>query len=280
MKKVDLHTHSYYSDGLQSPKEVVSICKKENIYAMSLTDHDGIDGLEEAEKECKKQNIEFIPGVEITGIGSEILGYFFDRNNSSLLTLLDKQQKGKVKYIEKKIEGLKDLNIDIEMEEVIEEAQPGRVLMNPHIARLLVKKRYADNLQEAFEKYISKVKVRLDTPPPNPKHIIKTIVDAGGLPVLPHPWLLPPFMKEDLEYLLAKYKRYGLVGIETVGYCPDELLTFDGKNIFDTVKKLAEDHDLIPTGGSDFHGTKWYKKNIIGECTIDYSVIEKLKKLL
>jgi hypothetical protein len=277
--KADLHIHTYYSDGLNSPKEILQICKQKGINILSITDHDTIDGYLKA-KEIVSKKIKLIPGVEITGIKTEILGYLFNIENSQLLALLEEHKQSKKKYIKKKIEGLKDLNIDIEYEDINEKAGKGEILTNTHIASLLIDKKYASTIQEAFNKYISKIKVRLDTPPTQPKKIIKTIINARGVPVLPHPWLFPNYIKEDLEYFVIKLQKYGLQGIETTGYCPPELLEFEGKNIFSKIKKIAKDLNLIETGGSDFHGEKIHPHNKIGDFTIDSKVVEELEKVV
>ncbi|MDD3177938.1 MAG: PHP domain-containing protein [Candidatus ainarchaeum sp.] len=278
MKKVDLHTHTYFSDGLLSPKQLISLANNKKISAISITDHDTIDGLLEGKKEAIKKNIEFINGVEFFSIETEILGYLFDEKNSALINFLEKQILQKEKYAIKKIEQLNNLNIDIEIEEVYEKIKPGRVVTTTHIAQILLEKGYVKEIQEAFKKYINKEKVILKDPPENAKKIIKLIKNAGGVSVLPHPWYLKDFQKENLEYFLIKLEKYGLNGIETTGYIPNENILFEGKNLIKRIKEISRELKLVETGGSDFHSEKIHPHNILGKYNISYTKLNELKK--
>lgn len=278
MNKVDLHTHTYYSDGLLSPKQLIILAKKRNISAISITDHDTIDGIVEGRKFAEKNNLEYINGVEIYSRDTEILGYLFDENDSALTNFLEKQIKFKKENAIQKIEKLNDLNVDIEIEEIYDKIKPGRVVTGTHIANLMVEKKYGKNVKEIYDKYMNKIKVKLENPPIDTRKTIKTIIDAGGIAILPHPWYLKEHIKENLDLFLIKLQKYGLSGIETIGYIPEELKKIKGTNFIKYTKEISRELDFVETGGSDFHSEKIHPHNILGKYNIPYSKLKELKK--
>jgi predicted metal-dependent phosphoesterase TrpH len=226
---------------------------------------------------CKKNNLEFIPGVEIQGMGSEILGYFFNEKDESLLSFLEKQKKQTVKYTKKKIQGLEELNIDISYEEVSKIAK-SKYVSPTHIAELMMDKHIIESIQEAYDKYFKYISVRLETPPPKLKKIIKLITDSGGVAVLPHPWYIKKNYT-DFESILIKLVDYGLKGIETIGYIPEELKIYKNKDRITEIIKMADRYDLIKSGGSDFHGLKIHPNNKLGEYYVSKKIVDDLRNL-
>ncbi|MCK9292923.1 MAG: PHP domain-containing protein [archaeon] len=276
----DLHLHTHYSDGVLSPKSLVELAKKRKLQAISITDHDTTDGLREGSKAAKENKIELINGVEIQGLGSEILGYFFDEDNNSLQSLLENQKKQRTKYVLKKIEGLNDLNIDISIDEVFEKSKPADYLLTTYVAEVMIEKGYVKSIQEAFDKYLRKIPVKLEESPLRLKKIIGTIKDANGLCILPHPWYLKPDFKYEIETFIIKLKKYGLDGVEVIGYIPEELKTFENSDFMETIKIIANKYDLLLSGGSDFHGEKIHPDNILGKYNIPYDYVKKMKERL
>jgi len=275
MQKYDLHTHSYYSDGLYSPKTLANYAKNAGLNGISLSDHNSVEGLEEFKKECIKNNLDFITGVEIQGLGSEILGYFMNYKDESLLSFLEYQRKQTRKYVKKKIEGLKDFNIDISYEDVLEVVKKDYISPT-HIAEVMLSKGYVKSIQDAYDNYLKEIKVRLEEAPPRLKKIINVIQDAGGVAVLPHPWYLYGNYF-DLESLVIKLVKYGLKGIETVGYVPEDLKIFKNKNRIEEIEKIADRYGLIKSGGSDFHGLEIHPNNKLGEFFVNKKVVDDLK---
>jgi len=275
MQKYDLHTHSYYSDGLYSPKTLANYAKNAGLNGIALSDHNSVEGLEEFKKECTKNNLDFIPGVEIQGLGSEILGYFMNYKDESLLSFLEYQRKQTRKYVKKKIEGLKDFNIDISYEDVLEVVKKDYISPT-HIAEVMLSKGYVKSIQDAYDNYLKEIKVRLEEAPPRLKKIINVIQDAGGVAVLPHPWYLYGNYF-DLESLVIKLVKYGLKGIETVGYVPEDLKIFKNKNRIEEIEKIADRYGLIKSGGSDFHGLEIHPNNKLGEFFVNKKVVDDLK---
>lgn len=278
MTKFDMHTHTNYSDGLLSPLELLKKASSLNLNGLAITDHDSIDGFLEAEKHIKKYNLELIPGVEVQGMTTEILGYFFNKEDNDLNRLLEKNRTQRQKYLKKKIEGLNDLGIDISFKEVLEKAGIGKNPNNFHTAQIIVQKGYSKDIDSAFKEYIHQVPVRLEIPPTSTKKIIRTIVDAGGKAVLPHPWYLKEHQKAEFESFIINLVQEGLSGIETSGYIPENVKYFKNKEFILNVKEIAQKYELIETGGSDFHGNGNPDDCELGKFTVSREIVSLLKK--
>lgn len=275
---IDLHTHSIASDGSMTPAELVRHAKESGLSAAALTDHDTIDGIGEALEEGKRIGFEVIAGVEISldfDTEMHMLGYFFRDNYLNIEPMLDRLRMNREERNPKMIKKLNELGFDITLEEVRAEAK-GKVVARPHIASVMVKKGYIKSIREAFDKYISSGKpayVKKDRL--TPEEGINEILRAGGIPVLAHPiYLGLSFSK--LDELLSRLAAAGLKGIEA--YYVDNS-TDDTGNLL----RLAIKHDIIPTGGSDFHGT--FKPDIKigkgrGDLHVPYEVLERMKNLV
>ncbi len=276
-KLIDLHVHSIASDGSMSPAEVVRYAREKGLSAIALTDHDTVDGVEEALEEGKRSGIEVIPGIEISveykpemhilGFFPRIEGYCAIGKELETVRAGREERNGKI------INRLNELGIDIKIEEVKSVAM-GDVTGRPHIARVLVNKGYAGNMDEAFEKYLGKSgRAYFKRFGLKPEDGIKAIRNSGGLPVIAHPVFLRKSYAE-MDSLLAELKGYGLAGIEA-------LYSENSREDTGNFLRLAIKHDLIVTGGSDFHGT--FKRGIDlgsgrGNLEVPYELLEKLRK--
>ncbi|QNU67666.1 PHP domain-containing protein [Ruminiclostridium herbifermentans] len=273
---IDLHTHSTASDGSMSPAQLVRHAKDKGLTAVALTDHDTVEGISEALDEGNKIGIEVIPGIEIsTNYKPEmhILGYFFD--NERYLNVqkeLTEVRKGRENRNYKIINRLNELGIPV-TEEELKEISLSDTIGRPHFARLLIEKGYVKTMQEAFDKYLGKDGLayfkRQELEPIDGINLIKK---AGGIPVLAHPALLK-MNYNDLDKLLMELKEYGLSGIEAI-------YSENSKEETGNLLRLAIKHELLVTGGSDFHGT--YKNEIEigigrGNLNVPYELLEKLK---
>lgn len=276
-KRIDLHTHSTASDGSMSPRELVRHAKDSGLNVMAITDHDTIDGVEEALDEGAKIGIEVIAGVE-TSVEFEpemhILGYFFGNTYKNFESTLEKLRISRDERNPKMVKRLNSLGFDITMEEVRAEAK-GNIVARPHMASVLLKKGYVKSIREAFDKYISDGKpafVKKDKM--SPEECIEALTEAGGIPVIAHPIFLNLTWRK-LDALVERLVKVGLKGIETYYV---ENSGDDTGNLL----RIAIKHNIIPTGGSDFHGI--FKPGIkIGEgkgnLSVPYEVLERLKKL-
>ncbi|HHW48721.1 MAG TPA: PHP domain-containing protein [Clostridiaceae bacterium] len=277
-KCIDLHTHSTASDGSMSPGELVKHAKECGLSAISITDHDTIDGVAEALEYGETLGIEVIPGLEISAefeLEMHILGYFpkskYKNIQPTLLSLRESREKRNPKIVNK----LREMGFDISMEEVKREAF-GEIIGRPHIAKVMLRKGFVSSIKEAFDKYLSigrpayfkKNKL-------TPKECIEEILKAGGVPVLAHPSMLD-MSYHELDETLASLKKDGLIGIEAyyVENSPEDT---------EYLVRLADKYSFIKTGGSDYHGS--YKPDIeigkgYGNLYVPYELLEELKSLL
>jgi predicted metal-dependent phosphoesterase TrpH len=275
-KLIDLHTHSTASDGSMSPAGVVRHACEKGLAAIALTDHDTVDGVQEALEEGKKSGLEVIPGIEISvdfKPEMHILGYFPGVNGyNDIRKELEIIRQGRDARNKKIINRLNELGIDITLEEVKGEAL-GDIMGRPHIARVLVNRGFVKSIDEAFDKYLCREGLayfkRVEL---KPEAGIKAIRNAGGLPVLAHPVFLRK-SREELDRLLAELKSFGLAGIEA-------LYSENSRDDTGNFLRLAIKYDLLVTGGSDFHGS--FKPGIElgrgrGSLEVPYELLEKLR---
>ena len=253
---IDLHVHSTASDGSFSPLELMTLAKEAGLKAISITDHDTINGVKEILKLPLTTCPEFISGVEIScepplefkDAGSiHLLGYGFSVYDKNLNAILDKAKKARGQRNPKIIEKLNNLGLNISIEQVEKRFgadQTGR----PHIAELMKELGIVKTFKEAFDKYLGKDKpAYVDKYKVSCEQAIQTILEAGGIPVLAHPGLLSFNKSCDMENFIDTLITYGLEGIEVYYTDHDASLT----SFF---QKLANQKNLMITGGSDFHG--------------------------
>ncbi len=244
---LDLHTHSTASDGTLSPEELILEAAHKNLKYLALTDHDTIDGLSQIS--TVPDGLIFINGVEISAEFPKtlhILGYGFDPKHTELNHTLKELQDFRLNRNKKMIENIKKLGFDITFEELEKEAG-GELIGRPHFASLFARKGYVGSYQEAFDKYLDKGKpLYLNKKRLQPDKAIKLLLDAGGIPVIAHPYQTK-LNDEKLEELVADLANCGLMGIEV----------FYSKHTHDQIrfyKYLADKYGLLITTGSDFHG--------------------------
>lgn len=263
----DLHLHSQFSDGTYTPEEVAAQGARFGFAALALTDHDTVEGCTRMAAACAAAQIEFIPGAELTAeqAGNElhILGYFLDTQNAKLLTEIAKFQVVRQQRIRDMVARLNELNVPLQVESVFKLANcqsPGR----PHVARALVKASLCRSLDEAFDRFLKKGR-----PAWVPKakmsalEGIELIQQAGGLAVMAHPGL------NRTDEVIPDLVAAGLDGIEC----------FHTKHTATTAARylaLAEEFNLLVTGGSDCHGLS-KGRPLIGTVKLPYEYVEKLK---
>lgn len=267
MKFADLHLHTIFSDGTYTPDGLISEVAKLELSAISVVDHDTIDGIEPTERIASSQNIEFLPGIELTaeydGMEIHILGYLIDYKNNALKERLDFLKNNRIGRIHKIVERLKHMGVELDAQDVFEIAKHGTV-GRLHVARAMVKKGLVGSIQEAFGKFIG------DRCPAyvagfrfSPKEAIKLIRDVRGISVLAHPHIL------NRDNLIPELLDYGLMGLEV--YYPE--YTQATTNFY---LSLAQKYNLLVTGGSDCHGDA--KPEVkLGSIKIPYELVEKLK---
>ena len=271
---VDLHIHTNYSDGVLTPREAVRRAKDAGLAAISITDHDCVDGIDAAMEEGGKLGVEVIAGVELsTEVDCvernemHILGYYINWKNKQFNESLSLFRKSRQKRALQILEKLDKLGIRLADERLTcaaDSCSVGRL----HFAKALIKEGYVSTINEAFYKYLS-----LGKPAYVPKFHLKPeeaihmILKTGGIPVLAHPY----YGHYSNKNLLKGLVRDGLAGIE-VWHSRHPASTV---NIFIA---LSKELGLLMTGGSDCHGGIGDEPSTIGTLKIPYSVVEELKK--
>jgi predicted metal-dependent phosphoesterase TrpH len=247
---IDLHLHSTFSDGTFTPEQLVKMANATGLKAISITDHDTVDGTQEAVDAGAEFGVRIIPGVELSvfldDYNFHLLGYQFDWRDRKLNAKLDTLQASRSRRNAAIVSKLQKLGLDIsegELQKISRSGQTGR----PHIARLLVEKKIVRDIDQAFALYLRKGK------PGYAKRFIYHVEEAislihesGGCAVLAHPAQISRSISV-LEDLISHLKIIGLDGLET--YYPSQKGSF-----LKSLRRIAANHGLIETGGSDYHG--------------------------
>lgn len=269
LRRVDLHTHTRYSDGVLTPTELVRKARKHQIHALSITDHDTIEGYEEALEAGNQFGVEIISGVElsITLADEEmhLLGYFFDPDSVLLREHLHFFREERRKRVERMVERLNNLGVPLDFDDVLAKAG-GAALGRPHVASALVEGGYVDTYQDAFVEYLRDdgaayvSKTEFDA-----REALHTLHEAGGIGVLAHPgnWTSGAALKELI--------RYGLDGIEVIHPSHDFVLTR-------YYRQIAREFGLIETGGSDYHGIRPEEDRRLRQYSISYPYLERIRE--
>jgi predicted metal-dependent phosphoesterase TrpH len=265
----DLHVHSIFSDGQLRPSQVVDYAAQSNLRAIALTDHDTVDGLEEAIACGSACGVEVIPGIELSATMEDrevhILGYFFDPANTLLKQQIHLYKAERIKRAEKIIKKLNTHGITVNMDSVMTKAGKGAV-GRPHIADAIIEAGYAQNTFEAFKEFLGHgalaYQERFSI---SPEYAIRLIGQAGGLSFLAHPSLN---MKQKHIYHII---QAGVNGIE----CIHPKHSPDATNYF---RRLVQQYHLMESGGSDCHAR--HEAIMIGRFPIPYGWVEKMKSHL
>ncbi|WP_455244768.1 PHP domain-containing protein [Petrachloros mirabilis] len=250
MSRIDLHLHTTHSDGSFRPSDILGLAKQANVSALAITDHDITSGISEAMSAGKDLGIEVIPGVEISSFDGKnelhILGYFVQWEDALFNERLAKLRESRHRRNPMIVERLRQTGLDVTYEEVRSLAGTESV-GRPHIAQLLMQKKYVTSAKEAFDRYLAEGRpAYVARELPRPAEAIRWIVEAKGVAVLAHPtWIKET--SEGLRTRVKELKEAGLGGVE-VHY------STHSKSQTSSYLNLAQCFDLLITGGSDFHG--------------------------
>lgn len=275
---IDLHLHTYYSDGTMSPEALVSLAAQRGVDTVAITDHDGTGGIEEGLRAGEKYGVKVLPGIELStedeqGVYMHILGYCFDPDNRELKSELEHIRRKRVERNEKLLSALHEIGCQITEEDLkLREGQD--YVGKPIFAMALVRKGYINHPQEAFREgrfMRSETVRRVHREKVAAKRAVELITLAGGIPVLAHPMKISHLSKErgelffrKLDELILKLKSWGLQGIEC--YYSQHSLEETEKLI-----RLAQKYNLLITAGSDFHGREMDENIEIGGFPTDQS---------
>ncbi len=256
MRAIDLHTHTCKSDGSYTPTELVDYAIEKNLAAVAITDHDSIEGLDEALahaaalEERGLPSVEVIPGIEFSTKYQKqdvhIVGLYISYKEKVFQSALGGFVDSRTNRNRKMCENLQGAGIDITYERLLA-MYPGAVITRAHYASYLLEHGYVKSRQDAFARYLGDhTKYFVPREKVAPSQAVELILQAGGIPILAHPPLY--HMGNDrLETLVSFLKEDGLMGIE-VFYS-----TYSNQDVRD-MQRLAEKYDLLVSGGSDFHG--------------------------
>jgi predicted metal-dependent phosphoesterase TrpH len=265
--RIDLHTHTTAWVGPVSPQELVALAGTVGVGILAVADHDTTDSVDPVRTLGAQAGIEVIPAVELnTDVEDSevhVLGYFIDHHQPWFQEFLTMLRNGRANRAAKMVEKLNALGIKIDYAQVAGHAQGA--VGRPHVARALMEAGVVRTFEEAFEKYIGRQgPAYVERLRVTPADAVRTIARAGGIPALAHPgW----GARDDL---IPELIEAGLEGIEV--YYPDHTpqLTLH-------YMRLAEQYNLLMTGGTDFHGTAVASKAPLGSQYVPVDVVDKLK---
>lgn len=246
----DLHMHSYYSDGTNSPRELIELAKRNGVSAIALSDHDTIDGIKEAKEAADIHDIKVIPAVEIStsvdGVRIHILGYHFDVTNRKLLKYLQEMSEARTNTTRRMLEKLNTLKLlDYSWSDVKGHFPNKAWICSLDIFEAMRLDGHYQNRsdwRDCYYRYFYKNSpAYLDLEGFTPKSAIEIILEAGGTPVVAHPKLIG----DDTQ--LDKLVEYGLKGIEAnyPAHSTAEIMKYED---------FARRNGLMITGGTDWHG--------------------------
>ncbi len=249
---VDLHMHTTYSDGRDTPADLIAKASELGVWNLAVTDHDTVDGLPEAVEAGQRYGVYVMSGIELTVQFEDyhdihVLGYDFDPAHEAFAVCIQRMQDGRM---ERGLEILRRVNemlhdvgkAPIDEQRVLAHAKGA--LARPHLAQELVDQGAVETFQDAFQEYL----VPCDVPKAelSPEDAFQVVADAGGVCSLAHPGTLSTDPAE-IERLLATFGDMGLAGIEAYHHCHQP-------SFIDFLRQCARQYGLIVTGGSDYHG--------------------------
>ena len=273
---IDLHSHTYASDGTCSPAELIEEARRAGIETLGITDHDTLDGYNAAVPLARQAGIELICGIELStklydSRSVHLLGYFLNGgpNDDFRAWILDMQAARRDRNV-RLTACLRELGFDITLEEV--QARGRGLTARPHFAQVMLEKGYVSTLQQAFDDYLDESAIGyVYRREPTFAEGVERIREAGGLSSLAHPVRVPGNLEATLPELCAA----GLEAIEVYhsDHSPEQTRFY---------LSLAQRHSLKITGGSDFHGTAKPRIRLgtgRGNLQIPDTLLEKLRAI-
>jgi predicted metal-dependent phosphoesterase TrpH len=250
---IDLHTHSTVSDGSDDPERIPELAVEAGCTAVALTDHDSLAGIPAARRRAEAVGITLVPGCEVScrSVGSggmHVLVYFVDDDTSPLGSELVRLRQDRRRRNLALVDRLAALGIPLTYDQVVAQAGGEEGVGRPHVAQVLVQLGVAASIDDAFDRYLAAgrpgfvAKARLDA-----ADVAGLARRSGGVAVLAHPYSLG-LDGPDLARVVEGLAGAGFAGLEAVygRYSPRQR---------QELGNLARRFDLVPTGGSDHHGT-------------------------
>lgn len=266
----DLHVHTTASDGTDSPSGVVSRSAELGLAALAIADHDTLEGVEEAVEAGHRYGVEILPAIELgTELGGReihILGYLVDLHDRDFLAQLAFFRRARRDRAVKMVEKLRKLGFPVTYERVLEIAGGGSV-GRPHVARALMEKGVVESREEAFNLYIGNGKPAYEPRSKlSPGEAVRLIRKAGGVAVFAHPGMA------GCDAIIPSLVEKGLQGLEVYHPGHDALVSRH-------YLQICREHQLLATGGSDYHGIDHREHSLLGVVTVSYQVVLDMKRL-
>jgi len=271
--RIDLHTHSYASDGTQSPADVISSAAEAGLDVVALTDHDTTSGWDEAAAAASRLGVALVRGVEIScqheGISIHLLGYLHDPQAPGLLKELDRSRESRETRAQRIVD-LLSRDFSLTWDDVLEQMQPGTTMGRPHIADALVAKGIVPTRGAAFDDHLKRgSRYYASHYAPDAVTAVRLVREAGGVAVMAHPFASVRGRIVDDEVIEAMAAA-GMAGLEA------RHRDHTGRQVRHGLE-LAAALDLMVTGSSDYHGTG--KDNLLGENMTDPVVLQQIEAL-
>ena len=245
---IDLHTHTTASDGRSSPADLVREAAGAGVHVLAVTDHDTVAAIGVVADAADAAGLGFVPGIEITAVHEgrdvHVLGYFFDPESGPLAAFLREQRADRRRRVFEMAARLDDLGARVDGDAIVGEADrhAGRAVGRPAIAAALVAGGHAQDLNDAFDRYLAEGRPAfVSRRGASPADVVTIIRGAGGLASIAHPG------KTGIDPLLPDLARAGLTGIEV--FHPDHTEADVAR-----YRAIVRDLGLVATGGSDYHG--------------------------
>ncbi len=271
---IDLHTHSAYSDGTQTPADLVAAARAAGVDVVAITDHDTVAGWDEAVAAARATGVALVRGIEVSTVHAEasvhLLGYLTDSEDPALEGELARARHSRDTRLARMVDLMAADGIPLTYEEVVAQVAAGATAGRPHIADALIANGTIAHRDEAFTDWLTD-----DSPyyvahyAPDPVRAVELVRAAGGVPVLAHPFTRtrgPGVTDELVERLCTA----GLAGLEA--YHRDH-----GPAEVARCERLAVRHGLLLTGSSDYHGAG--KQNRLAENTTAPGVLAAIESL-
>ena len=252
---IDLHMHTCYSDGSDTPWQLVAKAAQQGLHSIAITDHDTVAAFPEARQAGVMHGVEVLAGIELSVQYEHyhdvhMLGYLFDPQHERLgrqLQYLQEQRVQRGMAILARVNAClaQRGQTPLDTAQVLQDVHG--TLTRPHVAKALIAQGYVRNMEEAFREFL----IPCDVPKAalSPEAAVALMAEAGGVCVLAHPGVLSSEPKE-LERLIGTFKTLGMVGLEAYHHSHEP-------GCVDFLLRCARRYGLVVTGGSDYHGRSY-----------------------
>ncbi len=269
--RIDLHTHSVASDGTQAPADLVAEAAEVGLDVVALTDHDSTRGWDEAAAAAAEHGIGLVRGAEIScarwGVSVHLLSYLHDPLAPGLLAETERARSSRESRARRMVERLAE-DFAIGWDDVLAQAGSDATIGRPHLADALVASGAFPDRDAAFAQALHRSsRYHVSHYAPDPADAVRLVREAGGVPVLAHPFADQRGSTLD-EETIEELVEAGLAGLEVDHRDHDDRAR--GR-----LRAFAAAHDLLVTGSSDYHGTG--KQNLLGENTTQPDVLERIE---